>query len=158
MFGNLLMIDSIGQWGFVLVIALIIFGPKKMPELGRQIGTFLRDMNKVKNDLLGQIHSEIDNVSDTVSYSEPTPSYRTTYPQITSASATDTMDDMTDYTIVGVTPKEQNEEKSKEEYQPAYPGYSPDDPAKSPAVEPLAQTMDPEPEKTETEIKGENHV
>lgn len=152
------MIDSIGQWAFVLVIALIIFGPKKMPELGKQIGSMLRDMNKIKNDLLGQIHTEIDNVSDTISYTDPSPSYRTTYPQITSTNSYEPTEDMTDYTIVGVTPKDLDEEKPKEEYQPAYPGYSPDEPMESPVTEPTAQPKDSEPENTDLEIKGENHV
>jgi len=35
----------------ILVIALIVFGPKKLPEIGRQVGTALRELNKMRGDL-----------------------------------------------------------------------------------------------------------
>ena len=44
----------------VLAIALIVFGPKKLPEIGRGIGSALREFNKARNDLMDSIHSEID--------------------------------------------------------------------------------------------------
>ena len=36
----------------VLVIVLVIFGPKRLPELGKQIGSALRELNKAKNDVM----------------------------------------------------------------------------------------------------------
>lgn len=44
----------------VLALALIVFGPKKLPEIGRGIGSALREFNKARNDLMDSIHSEID--------------------------------------------------------------------------------------------------
>jgi sec-independent protein translocase protein TatA len=44
----------------VLAIALIVFGPKKLPEIGRGIGSALKEFNKARNDLMDSIHSEID--------------------------------------------------------------------------------------------------
>jgi len=39
------MIPNIGpmEIGIVLLIALIVFGPKKLPELGRSVGTGFRE-------------------------------------------------------------------------------------------------------------------
>ena len=39
------MIGSIGplEIGIVLVIALLVFGPKKLPDLGRSIGSGMRE-------------------------------------------------------------------------------------------------------------------
>ncbi len=35
----------------ILVVALIVFGPGKIPELGRSIGGFVRDIRKTANEL-----------------------------------------------------------------------------------------------------------
>ena len=41
----------------ILVFALIIFGPKKLPEIGKQIGQAMREMRKVTDELTGVMHS-----------------------------------------------------------------------------------------------------
>ena len=49
----------------ILVLALIIFGPKKLPEMGKQIGQALREMRKVTDELTGavhSVHSEVESV------------------------------------------------------------------------------------------------
>lgn len=35
----------------ILVIALIVFGPQKLPEIGRQIGTAMRELRKMSGDV-----------------------------------------------------------------------------------------------------------
>ncbi|AKO91745.1 MULTISPECIES: twin-arginine translocase TatA/TatE family subunit [Priestia] len=35
-----------GEWFIIIVVALLIFGPKKLPELGRAAGTTLREFKK----------------------------------------------------------------------------------------------------------------
>jgi sec-independent protein translocase protein TatA len=39
------MLGNIGplEIGIVLIIALLVFGPKKLPELGRSVGTGMRE-------------------------------------------------------------------------------------------------------------------
>ncbi len=39
----------------ILVIALIIFGPKKLPEIGKSIGTGLRELKKASRDVMNSI-------------------------------------------------------------------------------------------------------
>lgn len=48
------MFQNIGIPGLilVLVIALIIFGPSKLPEIGRAIGSTLKEFKKATNDLV----------------------------------------------------------------------------------------------------------
>ena len=43
--------------GIILVLALIVFGPKKLPEVGKQIGQAMRELRKVTDELTGAVHS-----------------------------------------------------------------------------------------------------
>jgi TatA/E family protein of Tat protein translocase len=47
---------------FIFLIALIIFGPKKLPEIGRQIGKALNEFKRASNEFKSQIESEIANL------------------------------------------------------------------------------------------------
>jgi TatA/E family protein of Tat protein translocase len=92
---------------FIFVIALIIFGPKKMPEIGRQIGRALNEFKRASNEFKSQIESEISqlDVAETspqilppsqpnvgvVTYSKPVPETEArvsteTAPEVTPAS------------------------------------------------------------------------
>lgn len=50
------MLSNIGFPGLILilVIALIIFGPKKLPEIGRAVGQTLREFKKSANDMVNE--------------------------------------------------------------------------------------------------------
>lgn len=45
---------------FLFVLALLIFGPRKLPEIGRQIGRFMSEFKRASNEFRSQIQSEID--------------------------------------------------------------------------------------------------
>ncbi|MCD5322923.1 MULTISPECIES: twin-arginine translocase TatA/TatE family subunit [Pontibacillus] len=47
------MLGSIGVPGLILilVIALVIFGPSKLPEVGKAVGSSLREFKKATSDL-----------------------------------------------------------------------------------------------------------
>lgn len=49
-----------GEMIFIFLVALIIFGPKKMPEIGRQIGRALNEFKRASNEFKAQIESEIN--------------------------------------------------------------------------------------------------
>lgn len=44
---------------FILVIALLLFGPKKLPEVGRVIGRGLGEFRKASTELQRAINTEI---------------------------------------------------------------------------------------------------
>src|SRR5213082_2832133 len=44
---------------FIFLMALIIFGPKKLPEIGRQLGKALNEFKRASNEFKAQIESEI---------------------------------------------------------------------------------------------------
>jgi len=45
---------------FLFILALLIFGPKKLPEVGRQIGRFMNEFKRASNEFRSQIESEIN--------------------------------------------------------------------------------------------------
>jgi TatA/E family protein of Tat protein translocase len=55
MFGSIGMPELI----IIFVIALIIFGPRKLPELGRTLGKSLSEFRKASNDLRNTLEEEI---------------------------------------------------------------------------------------------------
>ncbi len=55
---------------FIFLLALLIFGPKKMPEIGRQIGRALAEFRRASNEFKAQIESEIQNL-ETAEASKP---------------------------------------------------------------------------------------
>ena len=62
---------------FIVVLALLIFGPKRLPEIGRTIGKGMAEFRKASNDLKRTIDTELaldETVSPPVrSWLEPAP-------------------------------------------------------------------------------------
>jgi sec-independent protein translocase protein TatA len=73
MFGSIGMPELI----IILVIALIIFGPRKLPELGRSLGKSINEFKKASNELRSTLEDEIrveeqrDRVSATAAATPP---------------------------------------------------------------------------------------
>ena len=44
----------------ILIIALIVFGPKKLPEIGRAMGQTLREFKKSAQDLTSDVMDDAD--------------------------------------------------------------------------------------------------
>ncbi len=55
MFGPL----GIPELIFILVLALLIFGPRKLPQIGRTVGKGLAEFRKASNDLKRTINAEM---------------------------------------------------------------------------------------------------
>ena len=44
---------------FLVILALLLFGPRKLPEIARTMGKFMAEFKKASNEFQGQIHEEI---------------------------------------------------------------------------------------------------
>ena len=55
MFGSIGMPELI----IILVLALIIFGPRKLPELGRSLGKSIGEFRRASNELRSTLEEEI---------------------------------------------------------------------------------------------------
>jgi sec-independent protein translocase protein TatA len=60
------MLGSIGMPELILifVIALIVFGPKKLPEIGKSLGKGLAEFKKASDDFKQNIQKEVDSLKD----------------------------------------------------------------------------------------------
>jgi sec-independent protein translocase protein TatB len=56
---------SFSETIFLFFLALIIFGPKKLPEIARQVGKYLNEFKRASNEFRSQIEQEISHL-DTV--------------------------------------------------------------------------------------------
>ena len=50
---------GVGDTLLIVVVALIVFGPKKLPEISRQVGKLLYEFRKASNDFKFQIEEEL---------------------------------------------------------------------------------------------------
>ncbi len=44
---------------FLVLLALILFGPRKLPEIARQMGRFMAEFRRASSDFQSQIHEEV---------------------------------------------------------------------------------------------------
>ena len=50
---------SFSETIFLFLLALIIFGPKKLPEIARQVGKYMNEFKRASNEFKAQIEQEI---------------------------------------------------------------------------------------------------
>jgi sec-independent protein translocase protein TatB len=48
----------------LMVLALVLFGPRRLPEIGRQIGKLMYEFRKASNDFKFQMEEELRNAED----------------------------------------------------------------------------------------------
>jgi Tat protein translocase TatB subunit len=47
---------------FIFLLALVVVGPKKLPELGRQLGKYLAEFKRASNEFKNQLETEMLNI------------------------------------------------------------------------------------------------
>ena len=58
----------------ILVLALLLFGPQKLPEIGKQVGKALGEFKRTSNELKRTIEDEMDRATKETPPVEPPPS------------------------------------------------------------------------------------
>lgn len=60
------MLANIGIPGLILILtlALIIFGPQKLPEIGKAFGQSLKEFKKSTKELTGDVTEEFKEIKD----------------------------------------------------------------------------------------------
>lgn len=53
-----------GDYTFIFLLALVLFGPKKLPEIGRQLGKLLAEFRRASNEFKFQIQEEMRNMEE----------------------------------------------------------------------------------------------
>lgn len=69
MFGSLGMPELV----IIFVIALIVFGPRKLPELGKSLGKSLAEFKRASNELRNSLEEEIRVEEERERTAKPTP-------------------------------------------------------------------------------------
>lgn len=54
------MTPSFSEMVFLVLLGLILFGPKRLPEIARTMGKFVAEFRRASNDFQSQIHDEIN--------------------------------------------------------------------------------------------------
>jgi sec-independent protein translocase protein TatA len=74
----------------IFVVALLVFGPRKLPELGRSLGKGLSEFKRASNDLRQTLDDEIRDEERRTAFTTPPPaSVPTTTPPVVAASEAD---------------------------------------------------------------------
>ncbi len=53
-----------GELLLILILAFIIFGPKRLPEIGRTLGKTMRELRNASQDLTSQFREELEAASE----------------------------------------------------------------------------------------------
>jgi TatA/E family protein of Tat protein translocase len=90
----------------ILVIALIVFGPRKLPEIGKSLGRMMGEFRRASNDFKRTIEEEVEadklrSSLDVSSYDSPSPSPYSTVSAPSPEPATDVAPPYADAEVSG---------------------------------------------------------
>jgi sec-independent protein translocase protein TatB len=69
------------EMAFIFLLALIIFGPKKLPEIARQIGKVLAEFKRASNEFKWQLDAEMRQIEAEATRERLTKESKATEPQ-----------------------------------------------------------------------------
>ena len=115
----------------ILVVALIVLGPKRLPEAGRQVGKAIAEVRKWSQGFQDEIRNVVDADSSRPSYSQPQPGYQPPNPVAPAGPpppVEDAAGEARAIEAAGPPPAETNGSVSAESHSPV-PGPAPADSA-----------------------------
>ena len=59
-----------GEIFFIILVAAVIFGPNKLPELGRSLGKTVKEFKSVINNIDTDIREEVEKIKETADFTE----------------------------------------------------------------------------------------
>ncbi len=71
----------------ILVVALIVLGPKRLPEAGRQVGKAIAEVRKWSQGFQDEIRNAVEPNDSRPSYSQPQPGYQPPIPTTAAETA-----------------------------------------------------------------------
>jgi sec-independent protein translocase protein TatB len=125
---------------FIFFLALIVFGPKKLPEMARQAGRLLAELRRASNEFRSQIETEIAHLEVQKKQTEtaPIPASQTT---VASLSVNPAAGETIPHTAQpSATLASSAEEGNSTSVDPAAASLS--NSSSGPAAEPVAQPSD----------------
>lgn len=87
---------------FIFVLALLIFGPKKLPELGKSLGKGLSEFRRASAELKGSLEREMHNLEQETKLEELSKTTSTSSEK-TAAATPDPATQKATYTYEGTT-------------------------------------------------------
>lgn len=109
---------SFSETIFLFLLALVIFGPKKLPEIARQVGKWMNEFRRASNEFKAQIEQEIANLEvekrQTILPPSPTPDGTASRSLNPAPSAASESAEPTNSTPADTTPAAADESKSPE--------------------------------------------
>ena len=89
---------------FIFLLALLIFGPRKLPELGRNLGKALAEFRRASNELRATVEDEMRNLEKEA--------------QETERQVMDSGDDKPDHSALEVEPQRYTETSTDGDVKP----------------------------------------
>ncbi len=78
-----------GELLLILIVALIIWGPGRLPEIARTLGKTVRALRKASSDFTSTITKEIDNTTELPSKTDENPGSKAAIPSLNTGDDTD---------------------------------------------------------------------
>ena len=107
----------------IFVIALLVFGPRKLPELGRSLGKGISEFKRASNELKNTLEEEVRNEDRRAAITSPPP----VVPAADSVASTSEGETETDYSSLPATaPERLRHEAAEAQATEVESGHHPD--------------------------------
>jgi sec-independent protein translocase protein TatB len=137
----------------LVILALLLFGPKKLPVLARQLGKLMADFRKASNEFRTQMEEEL-RISEQAERQKQVAAIEAAAPSTPAIAAA--AESVPPEPSIASALESAPASKDTHEYPPEYPTQYPEDPLLEPMLEPaLESAPSPAPEPTPIATSGE---